>query len=169
MNLLNWPPIRRTRQHHAIEHATISILSQRYPRLHLIARSDPGGFQVYGAVRTEDLREAVEEAVRRLQSGEHDLAIHPNCGTNIVIAGVLAGLTGLVIASGQRRRWWEQLPLALLATTLALLAAQPLGHLAQMHVTTSPNVEGLSLVRIHRRTWGVTPVHRVEFTWEPAS
>ena len=164
--LLNWTPIRRTRQHHAIEHATVSILTQRNPRLQLIARSDPGGFQVYGAVSTEELREAVEEALRRLGAGEHDLAVHPHCGTNIVIAGVLTGLIGLVIASGQRRRWWEQLPMALLATTLALLAAQPLGHLAQIHVTTLADVRGARLGGIAKRAWGATPVHRVEICGE---
>ncbi len=167
MRLPGLPLIRRIRQHHAIEHATINILMQRNPRRHLIARSDPGGFQVYGAVEMEELRETVSEALQRLQSGERDLAIHPNCGTNIVTAGVMAGLTGVIVAAGQRRRWWEQIPLALLATTLALLAAQPIGYLAQARVTTLADVREVRLGRIERRVWGTTPVHRVVLVREP--
>ncbi len=168
MRLMDWQFLRRIRQHHAIEHATINILTQHNPRRHLVARSDQNGFYVYGPVETDELKEAVGEALRRLQAGEHDLAIHPNCGTNIVTAGVLAGLTGIMITAGQRRRWWEQLPLVLAATTLALLAAQPIGYLAQERVTTLADVPGVRLSRIERRSWGGTYVHRVEFVRELA-
>jgi len=168
MRFTDLPFIRRMRQHHAIEHATVNILAQRNPRRHLIARSDPGGFQIYGQVETEELHAAVEEALHRLQAGEHDLAIHPNCGTNIVTAGVLASLAGIVLTAGQRRRWWEQLVLSLLATMLALLAAQPLGHWVQASMTTLADVRDVRLGRIERRLWRNTPLHRVEFVREPA-
>ena len=166
MRLADIPLIRRIRQHHAIEHATVNILSRRNPNRHIIARSDPSGFHVYGPVKTEELQAAVEEALGRLQAGEHELAIHPNCGTNIVTAGLLAGLAGIALTSGKRRHWWEQLTISLMATAFALLAAQPLGHLAQERVTTLADVRDVRLRRIERRSWRNTPVHRVEFLRE---
>ncbi len=166
MRLSDLPFIRRTRQHHAIEHATISILTRRDPGRRLVARSDPGGFQILGVVGLEDLRDAVEEALHRLQAGEADLAIHPNCGTNIVTAGTIAGLVGVMVTAGPRRRWWDQLPLALLATTFALLAAQPLGHLAQARITTLADVGEVRLSQIERRGWRDMPLHRVTFRRE---
>ncbi|MCD6290621.1 MAG: hypothetical protein J7M34_08975, partial [Anaerolineae bacterium] len=159
MKWINLPFVRRTRQHHAIEHATVNILTLRNPRRHLIARSDSGGFQIYGPVGTGELREAVQEALSRLQAGERELAVHPNCGTNIVTAGVLAGLAGVVMSGRRKRRWWEQIPLAFLATTLALLAAQPLGYLAQEQITTLADVHDVRLGTIRRHSWGTTVMH----------
>ena len=38
------------------------------------------------------LAAAVDEALRRMQAGERELAVHPGCGTNIVASGLLAGV-----------------------------------------------------------------------------
>ena len=42
--------VRRTRQHHAIEHATLHLLAARFPGKSFAGYSDPGGFTVYGDV-----------------------------------------------------------------------------------------------------------------------
>ena len=47
---------RCTRQHHAIEHATIHMLSARFPRQSFSGFSDPRGFTVYADVDEPDLR-----------------------------------------------------------------------------------------------------------------
>jgi hypothetical protein len=160
-----WSFVRRTRQNHAIEHATVTILAQRDPRRRLFARSDPGGFLLYGAVTTPDLRAAVVEALDRLRAGEFDLAIHPNCGTNFVAAASLAGLAATVASFLSRRARWRALPLTILTSILALLAAQPLGYLAQAHITTLAEVEDVQIERIERSVWFGIPVHRVRFTY----
>lgn len=154
--------VRRVRQHHAIEHATMTILAAGDPDVHLIARSDHHGFVVYGDVDTERLAAAVEEALRRLRRGESHLAVHPNCGTNIVTAGLLAGFASYAVTS-RRRRWYDQLPFALSAGILSLLAAQPLGRLAQERLTTLPEVSDVALKDVTvTRSRGRT-VHRVRF------
>ena len=61
------PIPQRLRQHHAIEHATISVLSRRAPGVQVVARSDTEGFTVFGQVETPTLTAAAEEALRRLQ------------------------------------------------------------------------------------------------------
>ena len=75
--------LQQTRQHHAIEHATIHLLAARFPRRVFAGMSDPWGFTLYGQLNSEAIEEAVGEAIQRLQDGEEELAYHPNCGTNL--------------------------------------------------------------------------------------
>src|SRR4051812_5842427 len=82
----------RTRQHHAIEHATIHMLAERFPRQPFSGISDPLGFTLYGNVSEESARRAVGDALLRLQAGQSELAIHPNCGTNLATTGLLVTL-----------------------------------------------------------------------------
>ncbi|MBI3287611.1 MAG: hypothetical protein HYZ68_06140 [Chloroflexi bacterium] len=161
MNLLELPVVARTRRNHGLEHATVHVLTQRSPHRHLIGRSTAEGFFIYGELDTEELAEAASEALARLQAGERGLAIHPRCGTNIVVAGVLTGLTSL-LAWGGRGRWWFKLPRLILATTAAVVAAQPLGFLVQEHITTSPDLNGVAIRGITRGQFGGTPVHFVQ-------
>src|SRR5258708_25385830 len=90
---------RRIRENHYLEHATITILSGIVPDLRISARSSSRGFIIFGDVDLGQLRRALDEALRRLQAGEAELAIHPNCGTNLVVGislltvGTLLGMT----------------------------------------------------------------------------
>ena len=88
--LLALPVIDRTRRNHGLEHATITLLSQRQRGLSMVGRSTPNGFYLYGDVSTEALAEAAAAALARMRAGEHHLAVHPNCGTNFVTAGLAA-------------------------------------------------------------------------------
>src|SRR5437868_950864 len=95
---------RRIRQNHALEHATITILSRMVPNLSVSARSSSDGFIVFGDVDLGLLRRAIDEALARLQAGEAELAIHPNCGTNLAVGVSLITLgTLLGMASNQAR------------------------------------------------------------------
>lgn len=139
-----------TRQNHALEHATIAILSQRSEKpLKLAGRATPRGFYIYGDVSTPVLAEAAREGLKCLQKGEVDLAISPFCGTNIAVAGTLAGISA-AIAVGKGKRQ-QRLPYAILAATAAIMLAIPLGRLAQQYLTTSVNVEGLHISKVTRR------------------
>jgi hypothetical protein len=153
--------IQAVRQHHGIEHATLTLLSRRFPQTRAFARSDSRGFVVYGDVATVDLRAAAEEAVARLEAGEDGLAVHPNCGTNLVTAGVLSGLAAFIAGGGQKRSLWDRVPSAVLAATAALMVAPPLGRWTQVNVTTSPQVSGLRVVAVRRCDTGPFVRHRV--------
>lgn len=165
MSILNKGLVRRTRQHHAIEHATISILMRRNPGLQWVGgRSDPRGFYIYGSVDTEALRKAAAEALSRLQAGEARLAIHPNCGTNLVATGTLAGLavfTTTAIGRQRRASLLDQLPAAVLAATGALLLGRPVGAWLQERVTTLADVRDLHLGPISLRSIGRWTQHFV--------
>lgn len=167
MKLFQLPLFTHTRQTHAVEHATIHLLSQRDPSLRLVGRSTRRSFFIYGQVPTEMLKSAVEEALRRLQAGEVELAIHPNCGTNLFTAGILAGLAALLASMGRRRSFfWDRLPSAIVAATAALFFAQPLGFLLQERVTTLARVADVRIGRITRLGRGPLTVHQVDLVRE---
>jgi hypothetical protein len=154
--------LEATRQNHAIEHATIEVLIHRLPTgTRLAGRSTSRGFYVLGNVPTETLREAVDDGLKRLQGGERELAVSALCGTNVAMAGVLAGL-GSFLAFGRRPRGPGTLQRLVLVSTVAVLAAQPLGRLAQRHLTTSPHVDRVRVRGITRRALGRFVLHRVD-------
>ena len=154
--------IDHIRQNHSVEHATIHLLSRRYPDLRFLGRSIPNGFILFGDIGTEAVAETVMEALDRLQDGEAELALHPNCGSNIVVGGVLAGLAAWVATRGRRRSPWDQIPAALLAATAALVVAQPLGPLFQERVTTTPYLQGVRFRQVVSGRLGNAMSHRVE-------
>ncbi len=160
--LLGTPMLSRIRRNHGLEHATIHLLSRQFPRTTLIGRADSAGFYLFGEVPTEAVEAATHEALERMRAGEHHLAIHPNCGTNLLTAGLLGAGASIASLSGSRntRDRLERLPLAILATTLALILAQPLGTTVQQHLTTQGDPEQLEIVGVRRRVQGRT-VHRV--------
>lgn len=153
----------RIRRHHALEHATIRILNRRLPHVRFAGWSSPGGFYVYGNATTLQVQEAIAEALTRFARGEHHLAIHPHCGTNLVTAGMLVGLTSFAsMLPGDQRARRTRLPLVLLLSTLALLLAQPLGLAVQQHVTTEANLESVSGITMDRLQVGQTPLYRIQ-------
>ena len=97
----------------------------------------------------------------RLKDGESQLAVSPLCGTNLAVAGILAGLASLVALGGGRSRL-ERLPNVLMAAVVAVVGAQPLGRLVQRYVTTSSDVQGLEIVAVTTAARGLAPLHKVK-------
>lgn len=155
--LTQW--ITEVRQSHALEHATIHVLSQRCPGVYLVGRSTAKGFYLYGEVPTLLVADAASEALARLQAGETMLAIHPRCGTNLVTGSILAGIASLLVTSRRRRPLWEHVPNVFLAISLALFLAQPLGYTIQQRFTTSTEVSRVRIASINKRSWGRQTAH----------
>ncbi|TAK14658.1 MAG: hypothetical protein EPO32_01010 [Anaerolineae bacterium] len=160
--LLDSPVLSRIRRNHGLEHATIHVLSRRFPGVSLAGHSDALGFWLMGELDTEAVADGVVAALERLRAGEADLAIHPGCGTNYATSGVAAGLAAGIAFYGARRRkdWWERLPLAALFATAALIFAQPLGFRLQKRVTTSGTPGALRVTLVMRHDGPVT-AHRI--------
>jgi len=151
--LLNNPIISRIRRNHGVEHATLHILARRFPATPMAGHSTASGFRLLGDLPSDAIQEAVDEALRRMRAGEHNLAIHPNCGTNFATAGILAGLSAGVVmldSSSRRRDQLERLPLAVAFATLALMIGLPLGLRLQKNVTTSGDPGEMQVVEITR-------------------
>jgi hypothetical protein len=163
-SLLDFQPISRTRRNHALEHATLHILSRKFPNITMAGVSSPNGFTLIGDVTTEDVAEGAIEALKRLRDGEADLALHPNCGTNFAVSGIVAGLAAWLgtLGSGKEiKRKLERLPLIVLLATTAIVITRPLGPLIQKKITTASNPEGLELERIETSVRLGLRLHRV--------
>jgi len=167
-DFLNLPPVDRVRRNHALEHATLQVLSERNDALRLMGRSSLWGFYIYGDVDTEDLLDAAREGLRRLKGGLHGLAIHPNCGSNYVVAGAIAGMGAFLALGGLSRNRDERLldrlarlPLAWAVGTLGVILSRPLGAALQAHVTTKADVGDLEIDSVVKSERAGAVVHFV--------
>jgi len=163
MKILETPIIATIRRNHALEHATVHLLSRRGPYSQVMGRTTTDGFYVYGPVETQEVAAAASEALARLRAGEHELAIHPRCGTNLAVAGLLAGLSSFLVWGGKGRRL-TKLPRLLLAATVAVIAAQPLGLLVQERLTTSTDLEEVAIKGVTAQKVGSVVIHKVELS-----
>jgi hypothetical protein len=143
--------INHIRRNHGLEHATIHLLSRTYPVQG--GFSIENGFFLGGDVPTEAVAAAATEALARLRQGQADLAFHPYCGTNAVVAGLLAGsLAGLAMVISQHRREGRGTGL-LLGIALAVWGVffgMPLGNQLQRYtVSSNPGDLGITLITRH--------------------
>lgn len=166
--VLDLPMVRRTRRNHGLEHATIHILSRRVRNLRMAGRSDADGFYLLGDAPVEAVEMAARDALRRMRAGEHDLAIHPNCGTNLVTTGFLATSAAMLSFAGSSRRdSWNRMPWAMALVMATLIIGQPLGMALQRYFTTDGDPGDMEIVRIERSVKRLSPfgglsvVHRV--------
>jgi len=162
--LLDLRPVSRTRRNHALEHATIHVLSKKFSNVMLAGMSSPSGFTLIGDVSTEDVAEGAIEALRRLREGQSELALHNNCGTNFAITGIAAGMAAWLgtLGSGKEiRRKLERLPLIILLATIAIIATRPLGPLVQKEITTDSDPGGLEIERVETSIRLGMRMHRV--------
>jgi Domain of unknown function (DUF6391) len=173
------------RQVHALEHATVWVLSElgRSPLASSSAQSPSAqspsarlteqlggmsterGFYLYGAVDPVTVEWAVHRALQRLVAGEWDLAVHPRCGTNLSVgilltAGLAIGVNWLL----PKDPLGQLLGLGLAATAAAGLAPD-FGSLAQRYLTTAiPFNLAVQGVTASRDRLG-HPVHFVQVQW----
>jgi hypothetical protein len=165
--LLDVPYIRRTRRNHGLEHATIHVLSQRVKDLRVVGRSDSRGFWLFGDIATENVETCVAAALQRMQNGEHDLAIHPNCGTNLVTTAMIGTAATMVALAGSEREFGgkvARIPLIVMGLMFATLFGQPAGRKMQEHVTTLGDPSDLKVLEIRPTRRGGMMAHRVETT-----
>lgn len=140
---------RRTRQNHALEHATMTLLSRVLPDLNASARSNAHGFVIFADVPLGDVRRASEEALERLRAGESELAIHPNCGTNLAVGLSLAMAGSLFALTAMRPR--TRIATLAAGSLAGMTVARPLGTLMQRYITTQPDVDDIRLHSVSRR------------------
>ena len=154
--------VTATRRNHAVEHAAVAVLLERSGFTRSIAgRSNSGGFNIFGNLSSEELQSAVDEGLARMQQGEGALAISPFCGTNLAVTGILAAIFTTLFTNKREGRM-QQFPNIVVGGILAAILAQPIGRLAQQYLTTSPDVDSLTIKEIKPAGWGPFKSHRVE-------
>ena len=157
--LLDLPLILETRRNHALEHATLHMLAptRKGP---LAGHSNPTGYFILGEVTTEELRAAAHEAWQRLNAGEHELAVHPGCGTNIATSLFFAGTLAWLPLQGRRSTLGRLavIPISLAFAALGYALARPLGPALQQRVTTEAKLGNLQILEVRLVRKGV---HRI--------
>ena len=137
------------RRNHSIEHGTITLLLEQGVRPPLAGLSTPGGFFVFGNVERTQLTGAVNESLRRLHAGDHELAISPYCGTNIVVSATIAGIAAALVF-GRSKRKLIRVPIALGAVLASMSLGRPIGKIVQRKYTTLADVHATELAGIIR-------------------
>jgi uncharacterized protein DUF6391 len=140
---------RRTRQNHALEHATVTLLAQTLPHLNASARSNARGFVIFADLPVGEVGAASQEALQRLQAGESELAIHPNCGTNLAVGLSLAMFSSLFALTALRPR--TRIATVMAGSVAGITVARPVGTLMQRYITTLPEVADIRIRSVRRR------------------
>lgn len=163
--------IRRIRRNHGLEHATIHVLSEKFKNFSAQGNSNHTGFSlnIYGDIPEEAVASAVREAHQRLQKGEHQLAVHPNCGTVLLTTATMATLAAQGSLAWEQRRHgrspWSfnilvnALPGAILAVVGALIISRPLGIHLQARYTVDGRIGDLDIAAI--RPVPATPITKL--------
>lgn len=162
--ILETNPVWKVRSNHALEHATLHVLATKVTQAKVSGLSDAGGFWLLGEVPTDLVFESAREALERMQAGETGLAIHENCGSNLVpsiaVSGVLAWLA-MAGAGKDPRKKVVRFPLAVVLALIGFEAAKPAGPLLQEKAVSTDHVTSM-LVREVRcyKPYGLV-IHRV--------
>jgi len=148
--ILDLPHILAARRNHAVEHATLKILARKYDDKTLAGHSNPTGFFLFGDMTTDDVRDAIGEAMNRLRAGEKELAIHPGCGTNMAASMILPmTLASVPFQSGRSTRGrFLLLPVSMMFALFGYLLSKPLGPWLQRNITTEANLGDLQVKEI---------------------
>lgn len=150
--ILRWGPFGAVRRNHALEHATVHVLQEQFQRLRVSGLSTERGFVLIGDIPTAATEKAAFEALNRLRAGQHQLAIHPQCGTNFVVQGILCTMVGFFGFAGIGwRRAFIRLNQVSILMLLAALFSPLLGMTAQSHITTDSQVGALRITSVEQR------------------
>ncbi len=72
------------RRNHGLEHATVAVLVARSGPRRIAGRAAADGFFILGTVDEDLLLSCAREGLARMQRGEHELAVSPHCGIEIL-------------------------------------------------------------------------------------
>ena len=145
--MLKHPVVRKN---HALEHATINVLEERYGELpHVGGLADIKGFYIFSRdpfLDPAEVYEAAKIGLLRLKRGDKELAIHKRCGTSMAIVSFILSLMVIIVFffGGILNFWY-----VLVAVILILLFSKPLGELGQRYLTTDSDVKDMEIVDIH--------------------
>ena len=156
--------IAHIRKNHAMEHATIHVLTEALPNVSFGGWSFVKGFWILGKAELQDVQKAAEMAYARLNNGERKLAVHPNCGTNVAMIGLCTAAAAMLTTLGtdEDESGMTKFSAFTTAGMIGALAGKPLGPKVQEKITTDADVSSLSIVSISCSSFRGTPAFFIE-------
>ena len=154
------------RKNHAMEHATIHLLTKAMPGISFAGYSFIKGYWILGKAELQDVQKAAELALARMKNGEGKLAIHPGCGTNIAVTGLCTAAAAMLTTLGlsKEESKLERFSAFTSAGMIGALLSRPLGPWTQKNITTDANVSDLTIVSISCSSVRGTPAFFVQTT-----
>lgn len=153
--------VHRIQQNHALEHATMHLLTRDHVGIRLVGRSDWRGFVLYGKVDTQAVLAALQEALCRLKNDQGELAVHPRCGTNLTTGALLTGGAAYLAATLGHPSRGRRLIRTVVVTLIAIALARPLGLAVQRHLTTRADLGDLYVRAVYCDTQRGYTIHRI--------
>lgn len=130
------------RRNHAIEHATVNVLEERYGSQLVDGCATTEGFRIRAAIDPALLLDAAREGLLRLQRGDRALAIHGRCTTALLISYLVVSGSLISLLATTNTVSPQNLALVLVLT----VAATPkISRLVQRFLTTSLDVKGMTI------------------------
>lgn len=156
-------PLSQMRKNHALEHTTINLLESAAPRSSFSGYSIHNGFWILGHSDIQTIQETVDLALAKLRNGQKQLAIHPSCGTNLMMSGLLTAVGALVALRGTKKESERisRLSSLVLISGAMLQLSKPLGPWVQANVTVDPDMTGMSVIGIDAGEIGNVPYYFV--------
>lgn len=152
------------RKNHAMEHATLHLLTKAMPNVSFSGYSFIKGFWIMGKAELQDVQKNVEMAYAKLKNGEHQLAVHPGCGTNIAVTGLCTAAAAMLTTLGlsEEDSKLERFSAFTTAGMVGALIGRPLGPKMQKYITTDADVHDLTIVSITCSAVRGTPTFYVQ-------
>jgi hypothetical protein len=130
------------RRNHAIEHATVNVLAERYGQQLVDGCATTEGFRIRAAIDPALLLDAAREGLLRLQRGDRALAIHGRCTTALLLSYAVVSTSLISLLATTHAVSPQNLALVLVLT----VAATPkISRLVQRFLTTSMDVKGMTI------------------------
>lgn len=130
------------RRNHAIEHATVNVLEERYGSQLMDGCATPEGFRIRAAIDPALLLDAAREGLLRLQRGDRALAINQRCATALVLSHLTLGSSLITMLLTTQTVSPLNLVLVLI---LSVFLTPKISRLSQRFLTTSMDVKGMSI------------------------
>ena len=132
------------RRNHAIEHATVSILTEQISKSAVVGFAVPSGFIIYSKSGKDEILSAANNGLNLMKSGDSEISISQFCGTNLVVAALLTGVSTIILGKICGKKSKNILNIAN-GFVLSALLSKPIGRIVQKYVTTDSSVQNIQI------------------------
>ena len=152
------------RRNHAIEHATVSILTEQKVKSAVLGFAIPSGFLIYSKSNKDEIVSAANHGLKLMKSGVYEISISQFCGTNLVVAALLTGVSTVLLGKilGKKSKNILNITNGFL---LSALLSKPIGRIVQKYVTTDPNVKNIQIENSRSLKVGTFYIHFISTTY----
>jgi len=145
------------KRNHALEHATINILEEKYGIKNLNGLAVEEGFYISWTYDPMYVLETAKEGLHYLNQGHRELAIHKRCGTIALGANIVAVIFFIIFLI----LWGFNLFTLISPVIIGILIGKPVGIFLQRYFTTDTHVENIEILGVEPKYMPGTSLFRI--------